>query len=148
MIHLNRNLKKEYNLYIHQLSNGFTLLEMLIAIFILGVGLTLMSTIFRGSSDMNLKGRDLVVASLLGQTKMEELIQKGFNEVVKDSNTFKDPLSFYENGKIVNDKYRWSADIFKQEQDLVKLKVEVFWPWPVNTHHIEYSTLLTRKTDE
>ena len=148
MISINCNIKTKYKAHDTCFSQGFTLLEVLIAIFILGIGLTLMSTIFRSSNEINSRGKDLVVASLLGQAKMEELIQKDFNDIVNNSNTFKDPLAFFENGQKVNDKYRWSADIINQGRELLKLKVQVRWPWPDNTHHVEYSTLLARKTDE
>lgn len=137
------NLKKYYRKCNLNLSKGMTFLEVLIAIAVAGTGLALMSTIFSGTSDTHMRGNDLVVGSLLGQSKMEEIIQKGYKGILKDSKTFDKPSSFYEDGNIVNDKFRWTASITEQERDLIKIKVQVLWPWPKNSKHIEYSTLLT-----
>lgn len=136
---------KQRILHLATLSTGVSLVETLIAIAVLGMGLTLILGIFRASGDMHNKGNNIIQASHLGQMKMEELVQKGYKGIVTGSKSYNKPLEFYENGKIVNETYRWSAEITKQEQDLVKLNVQVLWPWPENSHHVEFSTLLADK---
>lgn len=139
--------KKQINGHGFSPASGFTLLEIMISIAVLGVGLTLMTTIFKQNNEINKKGQDFVIAVIAGQKKMEELIQKGYNDL-SDQSKLADklkPIEFIENGEIVNPKYRWLFDVTQQEKDLLKLKVQVLWPWPENTHYLDFSTLLANR---
>lgn len=125
---------------------GFTFLEILIAIGIIGIGLTLMVSIFKQNNEMGKKGQDFFVATLLGQKKMEEIIQRDYKDILRsEKKSFLGPMAFQENGEIANPRYRWTQEIIAQEKDLLKLKVRVLWPWPDNTHHVDFSTFLANR---
>lgn len=127
-------------------SKGFTFLEVLIAIAILGIGLTLMVSIFRQNNEIGKRGQDYFVASLLGQKKMEEIIQRGYKDILRSgSRTFDEPVAFQDNGEIVSPRYRWAHEIIYQEKDLFKLKIRVVWPWPDSKHHVDFSTFLSNR---
>lgn len=121
--------------------NGFTFLEVLVAIAILGIGFTLMVSIFRQNSEISKKGQDYYVASLIGQKKMEEIIQQGYANLHNSVNQTSDKPAKYEE----NSKYGWMYKINAQENDILKVKVSITWPWPENTHHIDYSTLIANR---
>ncbi len=127
-------------------SKGFTFLEILIAIAIMGMGLTLMVSIFKHNSEMGKEGQDYFVASLLGQKKMEEIIQRGYEDILNSGNkSFGKPVAFQEDGEVVSPGYGWTHEIVLQENDLLKLKVRVLWPEPDNTHHVDFSTFLANR---
>ncbi len=126
-------------------SRGFTLMEIMIAIAVLGMGLTLMATIFRHNIKINNKGDDILTASLLGQKKMEEMVQSGYSSVLRQSANSNAPIEFRENGEIVSPKYRWELKVAQEQKDLIKMDVRVVWPWPENGRHVEFSTFLANR---
>ena len=127
-------------------AKGFMLLEVLIAIAVIGLGLTMMVTIFRQSNEMGRKGQDFFVATLLGQKKMEEIIQRGYKDILSGgNNSFGEAVDFREDGETVKPKYGWTHEVVLKEEGLLSLRVRVLWPKPDNTHHVDFSTLLANR---
>ncbi|MBN2053733.1 type II secretion system protein [bacterium] len=85
-------------------SNGFTLLEIMVAITILGISLGVIMEIFSNGLKAAHKNKDLNTAMLLAQSKMEELMME--REVVEgtDSGVFEGM-----------DGYRWEMEVVPWE---------------------------------
>ena len=127
-------------------NNGFTILECVVALAILGMGMTLMVSMFRSESDLSGKGRDIAVASLIGQKKMEEVLQNGFEKLLINKEYYNQEMEFRDDGDVVYRMYRWSVDIKEHEPGLLMLQLSVSWPWPEKKHHISYSTFLAKRS--
>ena len=109
-------------------TTGFTLIEVVIAIAILGVALTVIFELFSGGLRLGRVSREYVLAMNYASLKMEELTTKG--EVREGT----------EEGEF-NKEYRWQTFVkkldllpieekgidFKPPIELMKIKVNVLW---------------------
>jgi len=109
-------------------TTGFTLIEVVIAIAILGVALTVIFELFSGGLRLGRVSREYVLAMNYASLKMEELTTKG--EVREGT----------EEGEF-NKEYRWQTFVkklgllpieekgidFKPPVELMKIKVNVLW---------------------
>ena len=129
-----------------QKNKGFTILECIVALAILGMGMTLMVSMFRSESDLSGKGRDIAVASLIGQKKMEEVLQNGFEKLLINREYYNQEMEFSDDGEVIYRTFRWSMDIKEREPGLLMLQLNVSWPWPQKKHHISYSTFLAKRS--
>jgi len=69
-------------------NNGFTLLEILIAIVLLSIGLLAMANLTVGIMRGNLFSNQLTTATTLAQDKMEENRRLGFSGVADDTESY------------------------------------------------------------
>ena len=129
-----------------QRNKGFTILECIVALAILGMGMTLMVTMFRSGSDLSGKGRDIAIASLIGQKKMDEVLQNGFEKLLINKEYYSQEMEFSDGDDVIYRMFRWSMDIKEHEPGLLMLQLKVFWPWPQKKHHISYSTFLAKRS--
>ena len=133
-------------MYISKSSSGFTILEIIIALAIVGMGFTLTVSMFQANRDISRNDQDIIVASLIGQKKMEEILQMGFDNVLDESDSLTGIKEFCEDGNILYPKFRWSMDIVEQEKDLLRLRLDVIWPWPKKKRNISFSTYLAKRS--
>jgi general secretion pathway protein I len=110
------------------LTRGFTLIEVVIAIAILGVALAVIFELFSGGLRLGRVSEEYVLAINYASLKMEELTTKG---VVREGT---------EEGEF-NKEYRWQTFVkkldllpikekgidFKPPAELMKIKVKVLW---------------------
>ena len=96
---------------------GFTLIEIIVAIAILGISLVLVMQLFAGGLRAARTSCDYSRAVIHAKDKMEEIMQ----DPVQDSGEF-------------DDGYKWEAEVFpyRENEDtafnLMKVKVKVSWP--------------------
>lgn len=95
---------------------GFTLIEVLVSLFVLGAGLMLLAQMMSQAARLNQHSQNLTLAALLAQEKMEEaFFQDGDN-------------AFKEEG--VYSRFGWQrqfAALPLEEVGLKEVKVTVFW---------------------
>lgn len=85
-------------------SQGFTLLEVMVALTILGISMTALIEIFTNGLKAAHKTRDLNMAMLLAQSKMEQVMLERTLEEASDSGTFERL-----------ERYRWLVEIVPWE---------------------------------
>ncbi len=104
---------------------AFTLLEVMVSIAILGVSLIILFELFSGSLKLARTSEDYLKATLLAQTKMNELKLKNFDMEEADSGTFED-----------NPEYHWSVTVkpykteferAKEKEDIQEVELKVTW---------------------
>lgn len=133
---------------------GFTLIEVMTAIFVLVVGIAAVLNIFPLGLQIR-KGAEMsAIASWLGQEKIEEIISIPYSDISSgpiEPNHFLDPpYSNYERETVVScvqgtDLSEVSCDV--QPTPLKKIKVTVFWkpPFKLTKDKIEIITLIVKK---
>ncbi|MBI4683142.1 MAG: prepilin-type N-terminal cleavage/methylation domain-containing protein [Nitrospirae bacterium] len=101
----------------HPSSSGFTLIEIIVAMAILGISLVLVMQLFSAGLKSAKATCDYTIAIVHAKDKMEELSES----LVSDSGAFEDG-------------FRWETDIqdYKEIEEsgykLKKLKVNILWP--------------------
>lgn len=73
---------------------GFTLLEVLVAVAIIGIALVMLLGNVNGNLVMASKTRDLQIASNLAQKKLTEIDLEGYPEVREESGEFEEAPGF------------------------------------------------------
>ena len=75
-------------------NNGFTLLEVLVAVAILGAGLTVLLGAVNRNLIMASQSKDLTIAGLLAQRKMAEIELEGYPEIRQEQGQFEEAPEF------------------------------------------------------
>ena len=75
-------------------NNGFTLLEVLVAVAILGAGLTVLLGAVNRNLIMASQSKDLSIAGLLAQRKMAEVELEGYPEIRREQGQFEEAPEF------------------------------------------------------
>jgi prepilin-type N-terminal cleavage/methylation domain-containing protein len=75
-------------------NNGFSLLEVLVAVAILGAGLTVLLGAVNRNLIMASQSKNLSIAGLLAQRKMAEVELEGYPEIRQDQGQFEDAPEF------------------------------------------------------
>ena len=108
---------------------GFTLIEVLVAILILGIGSALLVRMMSAGFPLERHGENLTLATLLAQEKMEEIYKDSKNLLAKDDEGV---------GEGVYSRFRWKREFTavsgdkaglpgERQADLREVKVTVFW---------------------
>lgn len=133
-------------------SKGFTIIELIISIFILTVGISAVLYMFPLGTQVQKSSQMATVAIQLSQGKMEEIISKSYSEIVpgtveedygfdSDFNSYRrqTEISYFdpENPQIVP-----GSDL-----GIKKIQVTVFWrsPLEISEKEIKLVTLFARK---
>ena len=123
-------IKKERN-------NGFTLVEVLIAILILAVGLLGMASLTVAIIKGNKLSIDLTAATTLAQDKMEDLRRQGYSDVTTESKgPCASPYSQYER------KVEVSTD--DPAAGMKTITVTAYWQSAIREHSVELKTILAK----
>lgn len=121
---------------------GFSLLEVIVALAILGIGLALITQLFAGGLRSVGVSEEYTRAILLARLKMEEVIH--LSETVKST----------ESGEIEGTEFTWEAEVVPAELgerdddryekvEAFYLTVRVKWPGIMGQRQVELNTLKT-----
>ena len=114
-------------------ARGFTLLEVMIAIGILGIAMVMVIGLRNRAIDLNGYARDLTTASFLAESKISEWELKGFPDPQEAAGDF---------GKQDPD-FRWRVVIAPTPfDDLRELQVAITWRRGVREERLDLTTYL------
>ncbi|MBW1781906.1 MAG: type IV pilus modification protein PilV [Deltaproteobacteria bacterium] len=121
-----------------QKDNGFTLLEVLIAILVLSVGLLGMASLTVGIINANRFSNDTTTATTLAQDKMEDIRRVGYASAVSETKaTMTSPNSDYKREVTVTDD--------SPATGMKSVSVKVYWGGgSKEDHNIELKTILAQ----
>ncbi|MBT8343073.1 MAG: prepilin-type N-terminal cleavage/methylation domain-containing protein [Desulfatitalea sp.] len=94
----------------HRRLNGFTLIEVMVALVILTVTLTSIYKLQAGTVRMSTDARFYTMAPMLAQLKLAEIEREGLEDAVGGADTFGDPYPGY----------AWSLQVEALETELIK----------------------------
>ena len=112
-------------------SSGFTLIEVMIAIFVLVVGLLGVAGVATTIINGNTFGKEITTATTLAQDKMEELKGTAYPSIVSGSDTQE---SIYTR--------TWTATPGSPAAGMKTIEVAVAFPWKGTTHNVTLKTLV------
>jgi len=116
--------------------NGFTLLEILVAITLLCIGLLAMAALTAGIMRGNLFSNQLTTATTLAQDQMEEIRRLGYSGVADDNEDYGD-ISGYPLYKRVT-----SVADPSPAANMKTVTVTVYWD--SDAHSVELKTILAQ----
>ncbi|MEA1970236.1 MAG: prepilin-type N-terminal cleavage/methylation domain-containing protein [Thermodesulfobacteriota bacterium] len=119
----------------HKFSNdkGFTLIEVMIAIFILVVGLLGVAGVAVTVINGNAFSKEITTATTLAQDKMEELKNTRYSNITSGSDT---QDSFYTR--------TWTSTPDSPAADMKTIDVTVQFPWKGATHNVTLNTIVAK----
>jgi len=119
-------------------SDGFTLLEILIAITILSVGLLGMASLTVGIINANKFSDEMTTATTLAQDKMEDIRRMSYPDVTSETKAvLSSPYSQYKREVAVADD--------SPAAGMKTVSVKVYWGGAsLEDHHVELKTILTQ----
>src|SRR5262245_58420062 len=125
-------------------TEGFTLLEVLLALGILALALPILLGLRNSDLDLYTRADELTTATLLAQEKLLETeLSKGI-AIGESSGDFQGtPLGFQSLGGITNraPNYRWKRIVTPTPLTMVReVKIQVFWPRGTTDEVLEVST--------
>ena len=115
-----------------QRQEGFTLIELMIAIVILSVGLLGMATLTGSIVQKNKLSNDLTAATTLAQDKLEEVRANGYASAVSETKT-----------ACAGDfsEYQREVTVSTLSAGIKQVTVKVYWG-PSDAHDVEIKTIL------
>ncbi len=132
--------------------NSFTLIELIIAIFILSIGISAILTMFPLGIQIARSSKMAAVAVYLGEAKIEEIIYmpyEGISIGTFNEPSLPSPFTAYERETRVSYVDPTSSDLLEVGTDLgiKKIKVTVSWdsPLKITDESIELLTLISKK---
>ena len=114
-----------------QKQEGFSLIEVLVSIFIVAIGILAIIQLFPLGMNINSSSERLSVASSLAQTKIEELLSESYNDLpvgtAEARHFLSAPYSIYERQTTIN---YLGANLAPSstDQGLKKIVVTVYYP--------------------
>jgi general secretion pathway protein I len=125
-------------------AEGFTLLEVLIALGILALALPILLGLRNWDLDLHARAAELTTATLLAQEKLLETELSKSIALGETSGDFKNtPLGFQSLGDVTDraPNYRWKRIVIPTPLTLVReVKVQVLWPRGTTDEVLEVST--------
>lgn len=123
---------------------GFTLLEVLIALGILALALPILLGLRNWDLELHARADELTTATLLAQEKLLETELRKVFPVGETSGDFQGtPLGFQSLGDTANraPNYHWKCIVMPTPLTLVReVKIQVFWPRGITDEMVEVST--------
>ena len=127
------------------MKNAFTLIEAIIAIFILAVGITAVLTMFPLGIQIVNSSKIVTIATYLAQEKIEEIISTPYGEISNESEpTLASPFNAYSRETGVTYFDPDNPGVTSSEDTGIK-KIKVTVSRGVADKKIEFSTLITKK---
>ncbi len=135
-----------------QSEKAFTLIEVLIAIFILTIGIVAVLQLFPLGVNLQNASQMASISSQLGQAQMEEIISKSYNEIslgtTQESYGFDSSFPFHKRETTVSLFDPNNPGVPPAEDlGIKKIEITVFWDSPFNLveKEVKIATLITRK---
>jgi type IV pilus modification protein PilV len=120
--------------------NGFTLIEVLIAVFILSVGLLGMASLTVGIINGNKFSNDLTTATILAQDKMEDIRRLGYSGTSATTTTITENYNSITNYTAF--KRVTVTTVGSPAPGMKTITVTAFWQGAVKEHSVELKTIL------
>jgi len=125
-------------------TNGLTLIEVIIAIFVLSMGFLSVVQLYPLGIKTSRISYHQTVASSLGQEKIEEMLSKSYDEVTDIAR------------EKLNNLYEWQADVsfvdpeanlveIQTDKGVKKIKVTIYWNEGQAQKEFNINTLYTKK---
>lgn len=124
--------------------NGFTLLEVLLAIALLAIALPILLGLRNFDLDLHERARELTAATLLAQEKMLETELAGVYPIGETTGDFRNaplgaPLTVQASDRAVG--YRWKRTVSPTPLNLIReVRIKVSWPRGATEESLEVST--------
>ena len=135
----------------HYLKTGFTLIEVIIAIFILIVGIMAAFQLFPLGIQVEKSAQMTTVASQLGQGEIEEIISKSYDEIsigTTEKNPFESPYDSYQREiRIVYVDPNNNLEETASESGIKKIEITIFWkpPLGVSEKSLKIASLIAER---
>ena len=132
-------------------SAGFTIIELLTAIFILVIGIVGVISVFPLGARVGKYSEMNTVAAQLGQAKMEEITSQSYSEIpvgiIEPKHSLDPPFSIYSRETEVNWYDPVNQTISTTDLGIKKIKVTVTWVLSlgVSQQKVELNTLITKR---
>ena len=124
----------------HKDKNGFTLLEVLIALAILSIGLLALAGLQVVVIKGNTGSKNLTSAVILAEAKIEELKRNGFRRLTNGS--------FQDSNKIGGIFTRsWVISAYLDSADMKQITVTLSWTDSLGNHTIPVTTVFSKAVD-
>lgn len=123
--------------------NGFTFLDVLMALAILSIGLLSLAELQIITIKGNKSSRDLTSAVILAEAKIEELKGNGFASLSNGQDTVNEKG---EEGGIFTRK--WTITNYKGSANMKQVKVTIEWSDSKGSHSISLDTVLSNLVDK
>ena len=123
-------------------SKGFTLIEVLIAIVLLGVGLLGMASLAGSLINYNRFAHSVTIGTTLAQDKIEELRNTRYDGIVEGTVVESSIDATGNAGGTYNRKTEIDADAAFSNTKTVE--VTVSWAWKGTTHNVVLKTIVAR----
>ena len=136
------------------MEKSFTLIELIIAIFILALGITAIFAIFPLGIQIVRFSKMTTTATYLGEAKIEEIISKPYEEISSEpEQTFDPPFSAYSWRTEINcvnpdlQEVACNYDLTNNSNPIKKIEVTVSWrsSLGITEQSIELLTLISKK---
>jgi len=115
---------------------GFTLLEIMITLAIIGIALVAILRSLGMSMDVSNESRNISIATFLAKGKMAEIESQGFPETGETNGDFGDE----------NPGFRWEKSISRIEiEGLRKIVVNILWGEGKSEKKVELVTLISKR---
>jgi general secretion pathway protein I len=125
-------------------AEGFTLLEVLLALGILALALPILLGLRNWDLDLHARADELTIATLLAQEKLLETELSKSIALGETSGDFQGtPLGYQSLGDIADraPNYRWKRTVIPTPLTLIReVKIQVFWPRGTTDEVLEVST--------
>lgn len=116
---------------------GFTLIEVMIALAVIGIGLLVILHSVGLSLNLSLRSIDMVKGTLLAKEKITQLEREGFPPLGEEEGDFGEDYP----------RFRWISRVEETSlEGLRKAAVTVFWKEGKGERGISFTTYLARKT--
>ncbi len=122
-------------------SSGFTLIEIMIAMFVLAVGLLGAAGVVITVINGNALSKEITTATTLAQDKMEDIINLGYSGTPSsDTTTTEDynSITYYPTYKRVAD-----VDVDSPAAAIKTVEVKVEFQWKGTTHNVTLKTMVS-----
>lgn len=126
-------MKRETN---REENSGFTLLEVMVALALIGIALVAILRSLAMSVDVSNESKNISIATLLAKGKMAELESLGFPDVEEASGDFGEE----------SPGFRWERSVSETGvEDLRKIVVRIIWQGNGNDKKVELVTLISKR---